>query len=146
MKTTVIILFLGLLVLEGHGQTSEKQHIFFQNDTVNLGGRYDSMVRFTPSINEVNTADSLAEIHIKKNRKDYSWTTEISDYKSYYRQYVGYLNEKNKKIIFINSFCRPEKLWTKYLLLAMGGGSCWFNIKVNLDAKDTFDFNVNAPK
>ena len=119
MKTSIAI-FLGFLILEGRGQTSERQHVFFQNDTVYLDGRYDSMVRFTPSINEVNIADSLTEIHIKKNRKDYSWTNEISDYKSYYRQYVGYLDKKNKKIIFINSFCRPVKVWTKYLVLAMG--------------------------
>jgi hypothetical protein len=95
---------------------------------------------------EINIADSLAEIYVKKNRADYAWTKEISDFESYYRQYVGYLNEKNEKIIFINSFCRPEQNWMKEIVNYKGGGSCYFDIKVNVSVKSTFDFNVNAPK
>ena len=137
---------MGLVILEGHGQNSEKQHIFSQSDTVYLDGRYDRMVRFTPSVDEVNIADSLAEIRVKEYMKDYVWPASRSDYKSYYRQYVGYVNEQNNKIIFINSFCRPVEPWTKQLVLALGGGYCWINMKIDLDTKGTFDFYVNAPK
>jgi hypothetical protein len=97
MRTIITVLIFGVLILKGYGQTSEKQHVFDETDTVYCGGLIDNAIRFTPSTNEINTADSLAEIHIKKNRKDYPWTQEISDYKSYYRQYVGYLNRNNEK-------------------------------------------------
>ena len=146
MRISLTILFLGLLISKGQGQTSEKRHVFSQNDKVYHEELDESTIRFTPEINEINTADSLAEIHIKKSRRDYGWTTEISDYKSYYRQYVGYLNEKNERIILINSICRLEENWTKNIVSYRGGGSCYFEIKVNVKEKEPFDFNVNAPK
>jgi hypothetical protein len=146
MKNALIILLMGLAILEGHGQTSEKQHIFSQSDTIYLDSRYDRMARFTPSVDEVDIADSVAEIRVKEYMKDYLWAAARSDYKSYYRQYVGYINGQNHKILFIISFCRPVETWTKYLVQALGGGSCFFEIKVNLDTKYTFDFYVNAPK
>jgi hypothetical protein len=71
MKNTLGILFTSFLNLEGYCQTSDKQHIFSQSDTVYLDGRYDSMVRFTPSLDEVNIADSLAEIRVKNYMQDY---------------------------------------------------------------------------
>ena len=132
--------------MEGYCQTSDKQHIFSQSDTVYLDGRYDSMVRFTPSLDEVNIADSLAEIRVKNYMQDYVGTAARSDYKSYYRQYVGYVDEQNKKIIYINSFCRPVENWRKYLVLARGGDDCWISTKIDLDTKKTVGFNVNAPK
>jgi hypothetical protein len=146
MRTTIITLILGLLVLKGHSQTSEKQYVFDKNANVHSAEVTENVQRFKPSMNEINLADSLIEIHIKKNRTDYSWTKEISDYQSYYRQYVGYINEKNEKIIFVNGFCQAEQNWTKEIVSYRGGGSCYFDIKVNISAKSTFDFNVNAPK
>jgi hypothetical protein len=67
-----IILISGLLVSNTYSQTSKRQFVFAKNDKVYIHGLSENAVRFTPSINEVNTADSLAQIHIVKNRKAYS--------------------------------------------------------------------------
>jgi hypothetical protein len=145
MRTSIIIFILASLTFSGYCQT-EKQFIFSQSDSVYHQALPASTIRFTPSVNEVFLADSLAEIHIMKNRSEYGGTRGITDYKSYFRQYVGYLNEKHDKIIFINSFCRSEGNWTKEIVSYRGGGSCYFNIKVNLDHKYTIAFSRNAPK
>jgi hypothetical protein len=146
MRTRTTILILGVLSLKVYSQASEKQCLFNKDDKVYSPELANDILRFTPSIDEINFADSLAEIHIKKSRKDYTWRKEISDYKSYYRQYVGYLNEKKEKIIFINSFCSPEEHRKKEIINYRGGGSCYFTSKINLHTKDVFDFHVNAPK
>jgi hypothetical protein len=68
MRTIITVLIFGVLILKGYGQTSERQHVFDETDTVYCGGLIDNAIRFTPSTNEINTADSLAEIHIKKKK------------------------------------------------------------------------------
>lgn len=133
------------MTILGYSQT-EKQFIFVQSDSVYHEGLTVNAIRFTPSVNEMYLADSIAEIHIKENRNEYAWTREITNYKSYFRQYVGYVNEKNEKIIFINSLCRPEENWTQEIVSYRGGGSCYFEIKVNLHSKGAFAFSLKAPK
>ena len=145
MKRTITLAVLVILTLKVYGQ-SGKQFIFKQTDKISIPGVGALVEKFTPTIEQIRIADSLSQIHIEHNRNEYLWTKEISDYNSYYRQYVGWLNDKKEKIIFVNSFCRAADNWTHDIVSYAGGGSCYFEIKVNLDRKESFDFHVNAPK
>ena len=73
--------------------------------------------------------------------------TEILELREYKIQFSGYINETGEKIIRANYFCNAIDIdWKNTPVLVKGGGNCFFNVKVNLDKKDVFDFIVNARK
>lgn len=140
----ITTLLMGLLLTSGYSQSKEMQHVFSKEIRVHVWGIPNSTERFTPTASEVALADSIAESYIRKNDEEYSWPRNF-EYKSYYRQYVGYLDKKRGRVIFINSFCHPVKSWTQNIVSAKGGGSCYFSIRINLDSNDAFDLLINAP-
>ena len=64
----------------------------------------------------------------------------------YKRQYVGYINKRGQKIVYVNCFCDTTGLnyWRKDLVEFNDGGDCFFHLKINLITKKWFDFIVNG--
>ena len=66
----------------------------------------------------------------------------------YYRQFVGAINEKGEKIIWVNCFCEKEinffKDWKTNIIMVADGGNCFFNLKINVDKNNYFDVMVNG--
>ena len=130
-------------------QKDEKQ--FFLDDNVNLQselGKDYIYHRIKLTENELRLADSLVEQYILNNQNKYQWTSNVN---SYYRQYAGYTQFTPDKKIFINAFKIKnkkvsEEFLRSHLYYVFGGGSSFFNIRVNLQTKTCFDLRVNAPR
>ena len=146
MNRMLIISILILGFFRSFTQTNERQYIFNQLEKIYSQEVDEKFERFTPTRDEIKIADSLIQFHVTEKAREYSWAEKISNYSSYYRQYVGYINGKGEKILFINGFCKWESNWRSEIISYRGGGSCFFTIKANVDKKLTYDLKVNAPK
>lgn len=68
----------------------------------------------------------------------------------YYRQYMPVVNKQGEKIVYINCFCKnlntkmESTYWRKELVQCSDGGSCFFELYINLSSKSYFDFRVNG--
>jgi hypothetical protein len=77
----------------------------------------------------------------------------------YWRQYIVVTNQQGEKETFINFFCNqpediiedgdeirfvPSDRWKSGLVIVEDGGSCYFQIKINLSTKKWYDFGVNG--
>jgi hypothetical protein len=117
-----------------------------ETDTIENWSLNANNRRFSPTEHEIKKADSLALRYIKDNRDAYYWAKEISALNKYNRQYVGYYDQNNHRVIFLNCFCQRIGLPNRLIISASGGGSCYFEIKIDLALTRCFDFKVNAPK
>lgn len=67
---------------------------------------------------------------------------------NYKRQYICVNNEDGEKEVFVNLFCKEFypflKDWRKKLVWNYGGGSCFFNFKINFDKNLYYSVWFNA--
>lgn len=64
---------------------------------------------------------------------------------SYRRQVIAVRNTHGEKVVWINCLCRPDDdSWKTQITMVMDGGSCYFNLKINLATKKFYDFFVNG--
>ncbi len=155
MKIGILIIALIIPIL-GFSQTDKNDFLFdWQNDNSSLWISIDStLVKFTPTIEEIGLAKQLSKNYIdslEQNRdpkivKQYG---KLLKYNStdYYRQYVGYIDDNGNKIVFINAVCKPygqksdlKKNW----IFVLDGGSCFYQIKIDLTNKKCSEFSVNG--
>lgn len=69
----------------------------------------------------------------------------IIDLKNYQRQYVAVKNERGEKEVWVNCFCATfDNGWKTDIYIVSDGGNCFFDLKINLDAKKYYDFMVNG--
>ena len=102
----------------------------------------------TPSESDIETAEKLiiecfndqkrGTVNRLLNRKPEDYTM----------QFVGAVNEKGEKIIWVNCFCSSEinyfKEWKTNLVMVKDGGNCFFNLKINADKNTYYDVMVNG--
>lgn len=66
---------------------------------------------------------------------------------SYKRQYVPVINNKGEKEVWVNCFRNAyDQDWKNKLISVRGGGTGFFNVKVNLNQKRYYEFKVNSLK
>ncbi len=115
--------------------------------TYNITGL--NVSRFTPTDEEFLAVDSLIEKYIVKYSTKQTFNNEpIKNYQAYYKQVFGLINGSNNKILFVNGFCNVSRheYWREKIVSVRGGGSCYFNLKVNLKTHKIFDFRINDPR
>ena len=155
MKIRILIIIL-IIPIFGFSQTNKNDFIFdWQNDNSSLWISIDSAFeKFTPTIAESGLVIQLSKNHIdslEHNRepkivKEYGKLLKFSD-SDYYRQYVGYIDSKGNRIVFVNAVCKSygqKSDLRKDWIFVFDGGSCFYQIKVDLTAKKCFDFSVNG--
>lgn len=155
MKKIVIPLFLILFQL-----TFSQKVIPFKNKGVVFSKEYqyylfDTLKRFTPNIAEIRELEALLSKNIEEINTSNFKPLIHKNLNTYKRQYIGLLNEKNEKIIYINllwkgykSHTRDGKVkepWKTEWFETSDGGSYYWNIKYHLTRKTFFDFRVNRP-
>ena len=91
---------------------------------------------------DIDKAEMILQQYIKKNNtKIYK---KLSRYK---RQYIG-IYSQGKKIVYINFFIPlddgDKDKWREELYITLDGGDNFFSIKVNIDDKFCFDFEING--
>jgi hypothetical protein len=64
----------------------------------------------------------------------------------YYKQLVAIINAKGEKEVWVNCFCSVNSIhnWKSRLVRVMDGGSCYFQLKINLTTNTVYDFGVNG--
>ncbi len=134
-----ICLFHSITFTYGQQQVDSKRVIFFKETQVLLDLKNDATInRFTPSLADIDNADSLLNQYFKTNN-----ATIFID--SIYRQYVG-LRINYKKCIYINASCRQPDHFLQNTYYPKGGGRCYFRTIVDVDAKWVVEIGFNAPK
>ena len=76
------------------------------------------------------------------------YESKIIEFKKYYQQCEAFYNDKGEKIITLNCLCdiNPKIFpdWRKTKIKVNDGGSCFFQIAVNLDLKIVYGFMING--
>lgn len=122
----------------------------------------DSINRFTPTREDIEVAETILKQQIQKlnnprinqfSKKEYI----DKNLKKYFRQYVGFTNEKGDKIIHINFYWNKFTLidrlkgyddqrleYTSDFSVELDGGSHYWNVNVNLTKKNLERLQVNG--
>jgi len=155
MKIRILILIL-IIPIFGFSQTNKNDFVFkwHYNNSALWISIDSTLEKFTPTIDEIELAKEMSKNHIdslEQNRdskivKQYGKLLKFNN-ADYYRQYVGFIDNKGNKIIFINAVCKgygQKSDLTKNWIFVLDGGSCFYQIKVDLTNKKCFDFSVNG--
>ncbi|SFU68953.1 hypothetical protein SAMN05216480_11388 [Pustulibacterium marinum] len=75
----------------------------------------------------------------------------------YYRQYIPFIDEDGDRMIEVNAFCdsiykeelkrnpdREPLNWKEHYVMFLDGGSCFWNIIINIDKKTYANMQVNG--
>jgi hypothetical protein len=69
----------------------------------------------------------------------------IRPLQEYRRQFVAVTNAKGEKEVWVNCFCdKDNSNWQYDIVVVDDGGSCYFNVQLNLTTKTSFDLMVNG--
>jgi len=63
---------------------------------------------------------------------------------NYKMQLVPVINSKGEKEIWINAMCETFPGWREHTISISDGGSCFFNLKINLSKNKHYDMMVNG--
>ncbi len=111
-----------------------------------FGDKYKSR---KPEVSEIETAEKLlyqGYVDQARGTVNRLLNRKLEEYN---RQYVAATDSSGDKIIWINCFAKPEKdngEWKHKLIIAMGGGNSFFNMKANISKNTYTDFFVNGAK
>ncbi|WP_143157477.1 hypothetical protein [Cnuella takakiae] len=88
---------------------------------------------------QANTYNQSLKEHLKE-----AYSVYFTNHK-YKRQYIPVINTKGEKEVWANFFCNSwSDDWKTEVVFVKDGGNCYFNIKVNLSTKKTYELNVNG--
>lgn len=122
----------------------------------------DSLKRFTPTENDIDLAERILKEQIREVNKRH--INQIGKHQyiernltNYFRQYIGYINEKGDRTIHINfhwdRFTIMDRLkgywddrldYTSDYSMVFDGGSRYWSINVNLSSKTLYGLSVNG--
>ncbi len=127
--------------------------IFCANCPENL--KDDKAYRWSPTEEDIALAEKLIKKYIvrsveKKHRMLNQISTPIvhQNFDKYYRQYLGYIDKRGRKILYVNCFWKDKENqfpgWKRKYVKVLDGGSYYWQINVNLKKKKCFDYSVNG--
>ncbi len=139
----------NIIIKPAHSSDTSRYTIIpFDKNMFYIFGKADTVKPATLTEQEIEETESLLTKAIAEyNRKKVSEYLKIDSFVNYRRQFVPYINQKGEKMVFVNCFCDGFKWnenWRKELVMVDDGGSCFFNVKINLSAKNTYDLYVNG--
>jgi hypothetical protein len=145
MKQITIILFLALS-FSLQAQENKKRKVNWSN--ISIHKQSGTIMPFKDCENTSVNKNELLEIEGILNECVNNYNTEHKsklNLKKYKRQYVIVINKKGEKEVWINFLCDVENInWKEDLVDVSDGGSCYFNLKINLATKSCYNFIVNG--
>ncbi len=97
------------------------------------------------------TAEDFAQIEnlvnqaVKENNTKQKEARQIKNLSEYKFQYVAVYNRATEKEVWVNAFCADFKMdLNKEIVTVDDGGSCFFNLKINLSSSTFYDLSVNG--
>ena len=128
--------------------TSRYTIISFDKNKIYIFGKADTVKPATLTEQEIEETESLLIRAVAEyNKKMTSKYQKVDSLVNYKRQLVPYINQKGEKVVFVNFFCKDfrwNENWRKELVMVDDGGSCFFNIQINLTTKNTYNLYVNG--
>lgn len=131
----------------------------------------DKSYRWSPTEEDIALAEKLIKKYIlngehgplaiklqmkKDNRKRVQGIDSVSqsgtpvvylNLDKYYRQYLGYKDERGRKFLFVECFWKGKEdlfpYWKRRSIAICDGGSYYWNINVNLKRKKCFSYSVH---
>jgi hypothetical protein len=105
--------------------------------------------RFTPTFEEVERAEKLLKSRLPELNKDKISQGEKcgnieKELESYTRQYVGFINQKGNKIIWVNMLMHLRSVPSKHIIIVDDGGSNYWNVKIDITSRDVYDLEING--
>ncbi|WP_442587058.1 hypothetical protein ACSBL2_13510 [Pedobacter sp. AW31-3R] len=108
--------------------------------------------RFTPTIEEIFKAEKILQECLATGKEDSNGILVdkkmIKPLPDYYRQYIGFYNDKGEKVIYFNCFIRRPTIddnnWQKEELMVKDGGNNYFSILINLQDEGCSLFMVHG--
>lgn len=119
---------------------------------------YNDYKQWNPDKNDFQILREAINKAIQNNEFDFLKKPIIKSVKTYYRQYIPYIDENGDRIIQINAFCIIPEVppnegknnkwgkmdWKNEFVLIFDGGNCYWQMKINIDKKEYFDFRTNG--
>lgn len=150
----IIILFLSSYLIHAqnvaeHFKTKQFEVAIFPESSNELMQQN----RFTPTKEEIIKAENALKLKLKYINNpliNQSSSTIIhKNLKKYKRQYFGYINEKDEKILYINSLWSKSIKehnwhWLNEIIWISDGGSHYWNIEYNLETDELENLKVNG--
>jgi hypothetical protein len=106
--------------------------------------------RFTPSPGDIILIERLLHKNLDTCLNSWKEARYVhSRLKKYIRQYIGYINQKGERIVYINAFIRDpnfinKKEWLDHIPIVEDGGNSFWRIKINLNTHQLFEFGING--
>jgi len=106
-----------------------------------LSEKFDGAKSFNLTGTDLEAVDEIFKKSITQNNIDTS-------YFHYKKQYVPFIDKDRQKKVWINCFCSDldnEFLdWRKSIVIVSDGGSCFFNLIINLSNHSFSNLQVNG--
>jgi len=109
--------------------------------------------RYTPSREDILKAESILKINLENLNKELfnqvgSCPVIHKKLKKYLRQYVGFINKENEKVLWINFVWKKDgelrEKCAKDIVSVLDGCSYYWRIKVNITSGKLFDLEING--
>lgn len=108
-----------------------------------------------PDTTDLIIIEQLIMDAVQKNKTDLLTRASLPNY---YRQYVGFLNATGERMVWVNALCEIKEgmvekngefflepwQWKEELIIVEDGGHCFWNILINLDKYEYFQFFING--
>jgi hypothetical protein len=147
------------------GEKIEQNQIFSKNEVVLLNSEHNKWLfenygyqKWKPSENEIMILREIIDEAIMNNEFNFLKKPIKGSFNSYYKQYIPYVNDKGDRIITVNALCEIMKTppssksesktwseidWKNQYIAVDDGGSCYWEITINIDKKTYKNLVVN---
>ena len=106
-----------------------------------LNKKFDGSKYFVLTDADINTINELFKKCVNENNIDTS-------HFHYKRQYIPFIDKAGNKKIWVNCFCsnfdNDFPHWKKSIVIVSDGGSCFFNLIINLNENSFSNLEVNG--
>lgn len=107
--------------------------------------------RFTPTKDDIILCEKLVKEYVnflitEETQGKKLFQAIQKDLKRYVRQYVGFINEKGEKVIWINMlYWRSSFLEdvNRRVIHVSDGGTSYWNVKINLQNKEAYELAIS---
>jgi hypothetical protein len=160
MKILNLILILFIFISCKEIKTSENVAIIL-DQTNNKTFIYNHLEIWTPNQLEIDLAERIILKVINDHKTQYNVKEIFANINDYRHQIVPVIYKDNRRVIFVNSLCKsfvenplpslyPNKekkkeiAWKEFVYNVHDGGNCFWNVMIDIDKKEYFDFRVNG--
>ena len=149
-----------ILIFTSCGKVNTSDNIaLLLNQSDNVWFRYNEMKTWKPNQAEIDLSEKLILKIIDEKKAAFDVKQVYNNIDNYFYQLIPYLDQNNRKIIYVNSLCRAfvvnplpnpngkrkkEIGWKNNLIDVNDGGSCFWQVQIDIEKQEYFDFSVNG--